>query len=399
MNKFIISSIVLLIIAFSACSQLTSPKDAVKPTATITKFNQGMDYGKTQMFSDTLDALTLHSEVHDFNTLEMIQIRPSSDSTIVIKNFTPRILTDITIIAQIVELGLEFHLVKLDTVLPHAHFEITNPISLGIENFQGLEGEVISLEGFNYIPMGSIEFRVLADTEFLQKLATIQVDWDVSFNDYTFGKEKVEPSGVFWHPIRPAQARLYTLLLLNTSYMFSQSDYQERFLNEKFYKDTDLDTRTVKDEDWFTPEETETLLFDNVYHHRFKVGITGGGGLGGGAVLGISNGTLTKQFVYAYNDSLIDLDYLPQAYNKGPHPLYSHEMGHAFGYGHNSNVCSTGRLGPSGTPEWEMMFGFPAVSNIMHGKYMEYELYPLPQEDYYRPEDFDFQQPSWDAEY
>lgn len=200
MNKFIISSIVLLIIAFSACSQLTSPKDAVKPTATITKFNQGMDYGKTQMFSDTLVALTLHSEVHDFNTLEMIQIKPSSDSTIVIKNFTPRILTDITIIAQIVELGLEFHLVKLDTVLPHAHFEITNPISLGIENFQGLEGEVISLEGFNYIPMGSIEFRVLADTEFLQKLATIQVDWDVSFNDYTFGKEKVEPSGVFGIP-------------------------------------------------------------------------------------------------------------------------------------------------------------------------------------------------------
>ena len=289
-------------------------------------------------------------------------------------------------------------LLTIKEIAAHSQSIYNYPTLDGVDTYEGVNGETIVLTPSDGFPPSAVTLDFLPSNEKLQMLKDITVEWSCVFNDFFSDSDSSTQAATMWRPIRPAQARLYTLLILNTSYLFSQQEYKERFLNEPLYKDVDNDTRIVADDQWFSSGEKDAL-YQKIEKKSFRLGITAGGGLGGGSALGISNGTLTRQFNYKWDDSLPALDYLPNSYYTGPHPLYSHEMGHCFGYGHNSNMCSTGRRDTSGTPGWDQMYGFPAVSVLLHSKYVHYALLPCMQEEYYKQGDFEYEQPDRYAPY
>lgn len=348
-------------------------------------FRQALRVG--QILGDDLPRDSLHAPGNSFWTDSMVCFRALDDTSFEVTNFAPFGLARITVLARLDGVGPALKVLVLDSLGPHVRLTLRYPPVASFATDDGRTADVGT--SFRFAASG-VRLDYLADSPRLQQIKSITAHWNIRFHDYA----KDQPDHKSWNPIRPAQARLMTALMMNTAYLFSRLEYKERFLKERFYKDVNDSSREVADSSWFSPSET-AALYDKLMVRTFQMGIVIGGGLGGGTVLGIDNGTLTNQFGHRWHDSLLSMTYLPEAHYAGPHPLLSHEIGHCLGYGHNSNVCSTGRLGPSGTPGWSKMFGFPAVSTLLHSRYVAYGLLPCSKADYYRPEDFRFAQPAW----
>lgn len=358
------------------------------PAPEIPQVHLSQALSRVDLFPDQIERDSLHGTNRDFATDSMLEIHALSDSTVQITNFTPLKLTGIQVLLSLDQLASSLIVMELDTIAPLQRVVLSYPKS---KDFPTLDGKIAHFEKVPKFPRTALSLDYLPNSEKLKMLKSIKLNWHVHFNDYA----KQQPSHPSWEPIRPAQARLWTALLMNNAYLFSREDYQARFLKEKFYRNMNDTTRAVADSDWFSAAQTQDLLRNNLLKkRRLSVGIVSGGGLGGGTTLGISNGTLTGQFGGKFHDSLMAMSYLPESYYGGPHPMFSHELGHVLGYGHNSNVCSTGRLGPSGTPEWAKMFGFPSLNTLMYGKYLSENALPISKDEYPWPEDFKYSQPA-----
>ncbi len=389
----LITLLLPLLILLISCSV-----DPETPEASSNEYLMSSAISSKLMLQDDVTSDDLQSDHFAFKSTEMLSIEPLNDTQFTIKNFVPMDLKAVTITAQFEGITSVIKLLTLENVTAHSESIFNYPTVDGVDTYETMGGEVVVLDATKGFPITAVKLDFIPSTDKLQMLKDITVEWDCIFNDFFTGSDSSTQAATMWRPIRPAQARLYTLLVLNTSYLFSQQEYRDRFLNEPLYKYVDNETRIVEDDQWFTDAE-KVALYNKIESKSFRLGITAGGGLGGGSALGISNSTLTKQFKYKWDDSLTTIDYLPSAYYTGPHPLYSHEMGHCFGYGHNSNMCSTGRRDISGTTGWEQMYGFPAVSVLLHSKYVHYGLLPCMQDEYYNQIDFEYEQPDRYAPY
>ncbi len=389
----------LITILLSVLILLTScTVEPESPTASVNEYTSSIAVSSIKLLQDDVTNEELQSNKFAFKSTEMLSIKPLNDTQFTVKSFVPMDLDSVNITAQFEGVSSIINLLTLDKITAHSESIFNYPTVDGVDTYNTVDGEVLVLDGTKGFPTTAVTLDFLPSNDKLQMLKDITVEWDCVFNDFFTDSDSSTQASTMWRPIRPAQARLYTLLILNTAYLFSQEEYMNRFLNEPLYKYVDNDTRIVEDDQWFSAGE-KLELYNKIERKSFRLGITAGGGLGGGSALGISNGTLTKQFNYKWDDSLETLDYLPSEYYTGPHPLYSHEMGHCFGYGHNSNMCSTGRRDVSGTDGWSQMYGFPAVSVLLHSKYVHFNLFPCMQDEYYNQVDFEYVQPDRYAPY
>ena len=192
--------------------------------------------------------------------------------------------------------------------------------------FQLLDGSgTIALDGlsnFTEFPVDLFDFKIYSSTDMhVQKLASIQPVWNIYFGTYDQNTDSK------WRRINPLYAREWVIMMTNFAYMLSTPEFKTLWFNHKAVMGHDFfgnGGQVIGENGFFTEEDYQKVYQQMMNRSEINLGITNmGGGLGGGAVLGVDT------WIYYGH------------YRLSGYGLIAHEFGHHWG-SHNSAWANDG---------------------------------------------------------
>lgn len=163
-------------------------------------------------------------------------------------------------------------------------------------------------------PSNVFDLKISSETdEHVKKLNQIKAKWKIYFGTYD------EPNK--WCRITPVYAREWVMMMTNLAYMLSTPEFETLWFNHKAVMGHDFfgnDGQVEGPNGFFQPEDYVRIYREILNRNEINLGITNmGGGLGGGAVLGVDT-----WLFYGH-------------YRLSGYRIIAHEFGHHWG-GHNS---------------------------------------------------------------
>lgn len=163
-----------------------------------------------------------------------------------------------------------------------------------------------------------IKFSVESEDSLFKKITSMEPHWKVTFGNYSGGN---------WREINALYAREWIIMITNMAAVFDSDEMLYSFTAVNYPKSNNNGKHFHTDSGYYYSSQTdyEALLTQIYNKEHFNVGVTAiGGGLGGGATLGVD----TWVFYSHYYGS-----------NSEDSALIAHEMGHGLGFGHSSSFC------------------------------------------------------------
>ncbi|WP_228738657.1 LVIVD repeat-containing protein [Acinetobacter lwoffii] len=208
-------------------------------------------------------------------------------------------------------------LAKLDQLTPFSNASFDLKLT-DQSRFPLLDGTgSIQLAGLSQTtqnPSNIFDLKINSETdEHVKKLNQIKAKWKIYFGTYD------EPNK--WCRITPVYAREWVMMMTNLAYMLSTPEFETLWFNHKAVMGHDFfgnDGQVEGPNGFFQPEDYVRIYREILNRNEINLGITNmGGGLGGGAVLGVDT-----WLFYGH-------------YTLSGYRIIAHEFGHHWG-GHNS---------------------------------------------------------------
>ena len=208
-------------------------------------------------------------------------------------------------------------LAKLDQLTPFSNASFDLKLT-DQSRFPLLDGTgSIQLAGLSQTtqnPSNIFDLKISSETdEHVKKLNQIKAKWKIYFGTYD------EPNK--WCRITPVYAREWVMMMTNLAYMLSTPEFETLWFNHKAVMGHDFfgnDGQVEGPNGFFQPEDYVRIYREILNRNEINLGITNmGGGLGGGAVLGVDT-----WLFYGH-------------YTLSGYRIIAHEFGHHWG-GHNS---------------------------------------------------------------
>lgn len=231
--------------------------------------------------------------------------------------YSPVSISDVTLYAKLpsVKEYVEFAFIDSIPAFCNAKFEL--PLWTKGAIYRTESGRYVNLSAQEWDDLPNLQFKISSDAPYWQKISQLRAKWYITFSSYGGDPdaENGKPNGN-WMGMRPVHAREAVALLTNIAYMCTLDTYAAK-LQEIQGK--------VPGNDGKTPIDMSTVIPRLESHSKFNTGLvyTGNGvvGLGGGATLGVYQGTYLNHYNSSYAVSIA-----------------FHEMGHCMGYSHNSGM-------------------------------------------------------------
>ena len=208
-------------------------------------------------------------------------------------------------------------LAKLDQLTPFSNASFDLKLT-DQSRFPLLDGTgSIQLAGLSQTtqnPSNIFDLKISSETdEHVKKLNQIKAKWKIYFGTYD------EPNK--WCRITPVYTREWVMMMTNLAYMLSTPEFETLWFNHKAVMGHDFfgnDGQVEGPNGFFQPEDYVRIYREILNRNEINLGITNmGGGLGGGAVLGVDT-----WLFYGH-------------YTLSGYRIIAHEFGHHWG-GHNS---------------------------------------------------------------
>lgn len=260
---------------------------------TLTNSSQRHVY-MNQILSATLNGNHLHVQSYSAVPIRDLQIRAK------IKNSEDWVI-----------------LAKLDQLTPFSNASFDLKLT-DQSRFPLLDGSgSVQLAGLSQTtqnPSNIFDLKISSETdEHVKKLNQIKAKWKIYFGTYD------EPNK--WCRITPVYAREWVMMMTNLAYMLSTPEFETLWFNHKAVMGHDFFGNAGQvngPNGFFQPEDYVRVYGEILNRNEINLGITNmGGGLGGGAVLGVDT-----WLFYGH-------------YRLSGYRIIAHEFGHHWG-GHNS---------------------------------------------------------------
>lgn len=234
-----------------------------------------------------------------------LKIELSGTNEVKLINFTLKTIKDIHVFVKLVGAEESVELLKIDSITPLVTFKL--PVSIA-ENEQRLyteSGQLITVA--KQADLSKAIFKVVVDDPFYKRLNGIKVPWKLSFR-----KSQVDEGN--WYRMNPLHARESLVMFTNLAYLFSQSSTQTGFMAYEGL--TENDGKTL-----LTPARKEAVYRDILTRANIETGLVSHvSGLGGGNLVAVAEYVMMRH------------------YNKSAEEVVIHELGHALGFSHTSNM-------------------------------------------------------------
>lgn len=256
-----------------------------------------------------------------------LQLTIGAGGTLSVKYFSPFELRDVRVLARMRKIDGGF--VGEDEWFDLAYFEsipaflegfFEMPLTKHDCTFTTTSGRAIRIPAQPTLTASDIELKFEAESEFLDKIAQIEANVNISFSKF-----QADNGHKTWRHMTPILCRHAVALAYNMFFMFA---------SEEFNAELDTYDGILLDNDATTPINLDNLRAKIRNYKRICFGRAQGGGVVG---LGSANGN------YGLADYLYSGVYHDKTpVNSNPHNFAReamfHEFGHCLGYHHESNM-------------------------------------------------------------
>ncbi|MBB2148688.1 hypothetical protein [Pedobacter gandavensis] len=221
-----------------------------------------------------------------------LKIELSGTKEVKLINFTLKTIKDVHVFAKLTADAESVELFKIDSITPLVTFKL--PLSIVDKELQMTD-------------FSKAVFSVVVDDPFYKRLNAMKIPWKLSF------RKSQEDVGN-WYRMNPLHARESLVMFTNLAYLFSQPATQEAFMAYEGLTENDGTTLLTK-------EKKEAVYQDILTRANIETGLVRN-------VSGLGGGNLVAGAEYV----------LMRHYNKNAEEVIVHELGHALGFGHSSNM-------------------------------------------------------------
>lgn len=252
-----------------------------------------------------------------FYVNQPLQVKWLSETTIQVISYAMRPVKDVRIWMNIPEYQEDIYLMHIQELPALSQQVYTVPFSKGVTEYQTRSGKWVSAF-FDSVSQNNIKYSITSLDPWYQKIAGMRPHWKVTFGNYSGGN---------WREINALYAREWIIMITNMATVFDSDEMRYLFTFDNYPKSNNNGKHFHTDSGYYYSSQAdyEALLTQIYNKEHFNVGVTAiGGGLGGGATLGVD----TWVFYSHYYGS-----------NSEDSALIAHEMGHGLGFGHSSSFC------------------------------------------------------------
>ena len=279
------------------------------------------------------------------NMQHLIAFKRVNETTLEITNWVPRDLHNLVVVAKnlpeekIVEIDILPGFSKQTYIIPYLGENAT----------------------FDYLPQTDVQ----------RKIKGLKTTWNITFPDRLLLEKKVRraDANVVWKPTRPQDVRYYLSFLINAAQSISTPKFHNFWKKTAFYDETcniEPQYRLTKDEfnnyskkerrqyknirrNCYYNKTHKEYIYNKLLHKTFTVGVTDGGGLGGGSTLGLNQSEVVEHLwdanplgikILERGDWFIKKANRKKVESRTPWKIFGHEAGHTLvKKGHKRNYC------------------------------------------------------------
>ncbi|MCX2450177.1 hypothetical protein OQX61_02735 [Pedobacter sp. PLR] len=233
-----------------------------------------------------------------------LKIELSGTKEVKLMNFTLKTIRNIQVFVKLAGTGERVALLKIDSITPLVTFQLPLSIVDHEEQLYTESGQLITLA--KQTDLSKAVFSVVVDDPFYKRLNAMKIPWRLNF------RKSQEDVGN-WYRMNPLHARESLVMFTNLAYLFSQESTQTGFMA--------YEGLTANDGTLLSEEKKSAVYRDILTRANIETGLVRNvSGLGGGNLVAVAEYVMMRH------------------YNKNAEEVLVHELGHALGFGHSSNM-------------------------------------------------------------
>ena len=233
-----------------------------------------------------------------------LRIESSGTNHIKLNCYTLKSIKNVHVFVKLTEYEERIKLLNIDSIASLTSFELPVSIAERDEKLYTESGKLVEIK--KQTDLSKAVFSVSVDDPFYKKLNEIKIPWQLNFR-----KQQQDIDN--WYRMNPLHARECIAMFTNLAYLFSQDATQKAFM--------DYEGLLENDGSLLTKERKEAVYKDILTRPKVETGLVRNvSGLGGGILVAGAEYVLMGH------------------YNKSSEETIIHELGHALGFSHSSNM-------------------------------------------------------------
>lgn len=252
-----------------------------------------------------------------FNTAAPLQVKVTDNGQLMVRFYSPRVVTGMMIKAKIPAVSQEYlDFAYFDSIPAFADAFVNIPVLEKGKMLRTESGKMIEMPSLTVSQLKNAEFKLESEDEYWKKLKQIIHGWSIGFGLY--GGDPDQPDGKpngNWMGIRPVHCREVVAFFLNFTFMIDMPEHEEilRANEDRLYGNGGVNDKVT----------AETVLAQMKQSRSLVVGLV----FAGNGVLGLGGGNVYGAYQQAY---------LQHYFNTYACEIMFHELGHVMGYNHSS---------------------------------------------------------------
>ena len=297
----------------------------------------------TILSDDETKDVYYNNSLRSFHINEPLQVSVV-DGCLQLRFYSPVAISNVSLYTKLPSQVEYMELAFVDSLPAFGNVMLDLPMRTKETVFRMESGKYVSLPAREWDDLSALEFKIVSDDPYWQKIMRIRAKWLISFNSYGGDPDADDgaPAGN-WMGIRPVHIREAVALMTNIAYLCTLDAYAAKL---------EALQGVVMGNDGQTPVDMSKIIPKLENHSRFNMGLVyiGNGvvGLGGGATLGVYQGTYLTHYSFSYVLGVM-----------------FHELGHCMGYGHSSGMTYGRFSGDSGDCYIENLPNLPVPVNTI----------------------------------
>lgn len=322
MNKYLLCTVIACYFSlFLSCNESTvyeyDLEEEVLPYVDRVIYGELPAHCKDSILNpDESNSIVINRALRSFRLKELLQLGiNSAGDSIFLRSYSAKPVTEIDIHIYIPEIKDRILIGYIDSIPAFGEIKFKPAFLMQETIYKGQNYHMVRIKRDRLTD--DMLLSMNSECQHYKMLKEIKTDWSLGFSNFSW--DPANPQSGNWRELNAMVAREWIVITTNIGYMLSSSEYKEVIDNFATIFGADL---RGNNKEPFSKKQYDDFVQNCFKPKNFNLGRTANvGGLGGGATWGVSDWNF-----YGHYASYSGWEAI------------THELGHCYGYSHDSNL-------------------------------------------------------------